>query len=132
MSTADNKQIVADFMELFGRSAVSEALEMLTEDATWEVVGKPHLFAGAGVETKARMARIWPDLLGKLDGGLVMSVTGMVAEGDKVAAEVRSCARTRAGRQYENEYHFLVTLRHGRIAAVKEYTDLMHAAEVLG
>jgi hypothetical protein len=42
---------------------------MMTDDATWEVVGKPHLFAGAGVKTKTDMARIWPDLLERLDGG---------------------------------------------------------------
>jgi len=30
------------------------------------------------------------------------------------------------GRVYDNEYHMLITLRDGRIAAVKEYYDTQH------
>ena len=121
MSTEENKRVVQIFMDLFERSAMTDLLDTMTDDATWEIVGKPELFAGAGVKTKAEMARIWPDLDGKLDGELEMSVTGMIADGDLVAAEVRSHAVTKAGKVYENEYHFLITVRDGRIAAVKEY-----------
>lgn len=132
MSTQDNKQIVQTFMDLFEKSAISDILALMTDDATWEVVGKPHLYAGAGVKTKAQMSRIWPDIYQKLDGPLEMRVTGMIAEGDLVAAEVQSHALTKAGKVYANDYHFLITIREGRIAVVKEYTDLMHAADVFG
>jgi hypothetical protein len=43
-------------MDLFERSNITGLLDAMTEDATWEIVGKPELFAGAGVETKAD----WP------------------------------------------------------------------------
>ncbi len=132
MNTDDSKQVVQAFMDLFERSDITGLLDAMTEDATWEIVGKPELFAGAGVKTKADMARIWPDLYGKLESPLEMRVTGMIAEGDLVAAEVRSHALTKSGRVYANEYHFLITVRDGLIAAVKEYTDLMHAAHVFG
>jgi hypothetical protein len=61
-----------------------------------------------------------------------MRVTGVIAESDSVAAEVRSHAPTTFGSVYANEYHFLITVRDGRIAAVRKYTDLMHAADVSG
>jgi ketosteroid isomerase-like protein len=132
MSTEENKRVVQAFMDLFEGAAIMDALDLMTDDATWQVVGKPHLYGGAGVKTKAQMARIWPELFATLEGGLQMRVFGMIAEGDLVAAEVRSDATTRTGKRYENDYHFLITVRDGRIAAVKEYTDLMHAAEVFG
>lgn len=132
MSGADSKRVVRTFMDLFEHAAVDDALAMMTDDATWEVVGKPHLYAGAGVHSKAEMARSWPELFAKLDGGLRMRVTGLIAEGDQVSAEIRSDAITRTGKRYENDYHFLIAVRDGRIARVKEYTDLMHAAEILG
>lgn len=132
MSTEENKRIVREFMSLFERSAFVEMLDMMAEEATWTIVGKPHLFASAGVKTKGQMASIWEDLYETLDGGLQMKVIGMVAEDDRIAAEVRSHATTKSGKIYDNDYHFLIAVRDGKIARIKEYTDLMHASEVFG
>lgn len=131
MNTNDNKKVVQDFMDLFGKSAIRELLDAMTPEATWEIMGKPELFAHAGIKTKADLALIWPDLYDRLEGPLEMRITGMVAEGNLVAAEVQSHALSKSGKVYANAYHFLITVREGRIAAVKEYTDLMHAADVL-
>jgi ketosteroid isomerase-like protein len=132
MSIGENKRIVREFMTLFERSAFAELLDMMAEEATWTIAGKPHLFAGAGVKTKGQMGSIWEGLYETLDGGLEMKVIGMVAEDDRVAAEVRSHATTKSGKIYDNDYHFLIVVRDGKIAQIKEYTDLMHAAEVFG
>lgn len=132
MNTRKNKRIVEAFCGHFEHAAISDVLGMMSADATWSVKGKPDLYPGAGTKTKAEMAVIWRDLYGVLDGGLRMEVSGMVAEGDLVAAEVRSHAVTRRGKIYANDYHLLFKLRDGKVAEVREYTDLMHAAEVFG
>ncbi|MEE2951875.1 MAG: nuclear transport factor 2 family protein [Pseudomonadota bacterium] len=132
MGIEGNKRVVQTFMGLFETAAIARALEMMTDDATWEVVGKAHLYDGVGVHTRDQMARGWLKLFETLKGGLQMRVTNMIGEGDFVVAEVRSDATTRTGKRYENDYHFLIAVRDGRIARVKEYTDLMHAAEVFG
>lgn len=88
MTTEENKRVVETFINLFERSAIAQALGMMTDDATWHVIGKPHLSSAAGVQTKAQMADVLPALYSQLDGGLQMRVTGMIAEGDQVAAEV--------------------------------------------
>ena len=49
-----------------------------------------------------------------------MRVTGMIAEGDSLAADVRSHAATRTSKRYENDYHLLMEVRDGRIAAFKD------------
>jgi ketosteroid isomerase-like protein len=61
-----------------------------------------------------------------------MTVIGMVAEGNKVAAEVRSYADLTDGRTYENQYHMLFTLRQGKIVEVKEYADTLLIAHMFG
>lgn len=48
------------------------------------------------------------------------------AEGDRVAVETESYAEVKNGRVYNNHYHFLVIVRDGKIAQVKEYLDTSH------
>lgn len=132
MSSEHNKRTVAAFCAHFEHAAIDAVLEMMSDDATWWVNGKPHLFSGAGLKTKAQMAQLWPALYASLEGGLRMEVVSMLAEGDRVAAELRSHAVTTDGKRYENDYHMLFTLRDGKVVEVKEYTDLMHATEVFG
>ena len=56
----------------------------------------------------------------------------MTAEDDRVAVEAESMAKLVNGERYHNRYHFLFVLRDGRIQAVKEYLDTLHAMSALG
>ena len=132
MSIQDNKRTVREFCAHFKKAAIPDLLEAMSEDATWWILGKPHLFAGAGTKSKADMERIWRGLFSHMEDGLEMTVIGMVAEGDKVAAEIRSHADLTDGRVYENQYHMLVTLRQGKIVGVKEYADTLLIADMFG
>ncbi len=132
MSIEDNKQTVRDFLAHFRDAAISDLLEAMSEDATWWILGKPHLFPGAGTKSKADMERIWSGLFAHMKNGLEMTVVDMVAEGDKVAAEIRSHADLIDDRVYENQYHMLFTLRRGKIVEVKEYADTLLIASMFG
>jgi ketosteroid isomerase-like protein len=105
---------------------------MMTDDATWWVNGKPDLFPDAGTRTKAQMADAWPRMLDLLDDALELIPQTLVEEGDRVVAQVRSRALTKRGKRYQNGFLFLFTLRDSKVAAVREYTDLIHAASVFG
>lgn len=132
MSIEDNKQLVVRYCARFGLSDVDGILEMMADDATWRVVGKPHLYPGAGTKTKSEMEGVWRTMYASFSEPLSLHVLDMVAEGDRVAAECRCRAVLGDGKVYENEYHFLFRVRDGRVAEVREYTDLMHAQEVFG
>ena len=45
--------------------------------------------------------------------------------------EMGSFAKMKSGKTYQNRYHFLCEVRGGKIQAVREYLDTMHANEVL-
>jgi ketosteroid isomerase-like protein len=131
MSLEANKRLVADFFAHFKRKEVQAALDMMTPDATWWIGGKPALFPICGLKTKAEIGELLFSLVPGTKDGLSITPKGMVAEGNKVACEAESYGVLGNGRTYNNEYHFLLEIRDGMIASVKEYLDTMHTADVL-
>lgn len=126
------KRVVSDYLGKFGKSDIQGVLEMMTDDATWWLNGKPARFPGAGTRSKADMAEVWPRMFALLDGGLRMDPDTLIVEGDCVVAQVRSHGTTKGGKVYRNGFLMLFTVRDGKVASVKEYTDLVHAAAVFG
>jgi hypothetical protein len=110
---------------------VDAALALMADTATWWVAGKPDKFALAGTKTKAQFAELLRGLGAAMPKGLRVTTTGLTAEGDRVAAEAESYGETATGKIYNNLYHFLFEVRDGKIQAVREYLDTMHAKEVL-
>jgi ketosteroid isomerase-like protein len=72
------------------------------------------------------MTGLFGRMVSQFDGPMQMTVRGLIAEGDKVAVEVVGDGKLRAGRRYQNDYHLLLTIRDGEIAAVREYLDTQH------
>jgi ketosteroid isomerase-like protein len=66
----------------------------------------------------------------QLKGGLRMTVTNCIAEGDQVAVEAESYGELRNGRVYNNLYHLLLEIRGGKISTVREYYDTQHVHAV--
>lgn len=131
MNTTANKNLVGRFLSHFEKGAINELLDMMSDEATWWVNGKPHLFAFAGSKTKAEMLPALKQLFAFFDDGLKMELKSLIGEGDIVTVEARSDGVTKSGKHYENEYHILFRIRDGEIVEVREYTDPMHAVEVL-
>ena len=131
MSIETNKKLVEAFFANFKRKDVQKALDMMTPDATWWIGGKPELFPLCGLKTKAQIGELLNSLVPTTLDGLAIVPKSMVAEGNKVACEAESLGVLGNGRTYNNEYHFLIEIRDGKIAAVREYLDTMHTADVL-
>jgi ketosteroid isomerase-like protein len=126
MSIEENKHLAHQFIDRFTASDIAGALDLMTDDATWWIAGKPNQLPAAGVYNKEQIARLLYNMAGQLLNGLKMTVKSLVAEDDKVAMEAESYGELRNGRVYNQEYHFLITIRDGRIAAIKEYLDTQH------
>jgi ketosteroid isomerase-like protein len=131
MSIEANKKLVTEFFAHFKRKEVQQVLDKMTPDATWWIGGKPDLFPICGTKTKAEIGELLMSLVPTTKDGLAITPSGMVAEGDKVAVEAESLGVLGNGRTYNNFYHFLITVRDGKISSVKEYLDTMHTADVL-
>lgn len=130
MMTERNKRIAAALFERVSAGDITGVLALMTDDVSWRVPGKPELSPVAGSYDKERLRRLFNRMLAQLDSGLKMTVLGSVAEGDQVAVEVESSGDLRNGRQYRQQYHFLISFRDGKIAVVREYLDTHHAFDV--
>lgn len=126
MSIEQNKKTASEFFALFSAGDVAGALGLMTDDATWWIAGKPEQLPAAGTHSKEQMARLFQNMVGQLPNGIKMTVKSAIAEGDKVALEAESYGELRNGRVYNQEYHFLLTIRDGRISSVREYLDTQH------
>jgi len=132
MSVEANRRIVLDFLGHYAAGRYSSALAMLADDARWWLPGHPDEFPAAGWADKATVERRLAANLKLLPHGLEITTGAVTAEEDRVAIEAESRATLVNGRLYHNRYHFLFVLRAGRIVAVKEYLDTLHAREALG
>jgi ketosteroid isomerase-like protein len=131
MSAEKNKNVALSFFENFSAGKVDAALAMLADTATWWVAGNPEKFVLAGTKTKAQFAELLNGIGAAMPKGLRVTPKGLTAEGDRVAVEAESYGETATGKVYNNLYHFLFEVRDGKIQAVREYLDTMHAKEVL-
>jgi ketosteroid isomerase-like protein len=122
-----NRQVVIDFYRRFDAGDMTGVLDLMADDCGYWLAGKAGTSATAGiVHTKAQMADVFDRMAQHLEGPLRMVVKSTVAEGDKVAVEAESRGQLRSGRVYNQEYHALMTIRDGKIAAVREYMDTEH------
>jgi ketosteroid isomerase-like protein len=110
----DAKQIVTRFLKAVeqGDEATIEALQ--APDCTWWIVGH-------GAMSRADYTEAVKSMLLTAQSRKV-EIVGMIAEGDTVAAEVRSEMHF-GDRVYRNEYHDLFVIRDGLIVHGREYFD---------
>lgn len=131
MSAEDNKKLVLSFFENMSAGKADAALALMAGNATWWVAGKPDKFPLAGTKTKAQFTELFKGIGAVMPKGLRITPKGVTAEGDRVAVEAESYGELANGKVYNNLYHFLIEVRDGKIQAVREYLDTMHANEVL-
>ena len=129
MSLDENKQAARELIAAIAVHDAERLESLMTEDATYWVQGKPHLFPHAGEKTKAQICAYMrtPSIF---KGGLAHTIHAITAEGDRVAVEVEVDGIAPGGKRYNNTYHYLLIFRDKKIAKVKEFLDTQHAAEV--
>ena len=128
MSTQANK---AAAIALLQASAIHDGAkfdELMHPDATYWVIGKPHLFAYAGEQTRAQICAYMasPTIF---VGGVRTTFGAITAEDDRVAVEASIVGELPDGRVYTNVYHYLMWFKDGKVLRVKEYLDTQSAAE---
>ena len=123
-----SKQVVSNFFELFSSGEIDQAFALVSDDVSWWVAGD---LPFSGTKTKAEYLQVVGSIQKGFPDGLELRVTSMIAEGEKVAAEVESHGEHANGRTYANKYHFLITVRDGQFVEVKEYLDTLHLFQLI-
>jgi uncharacterized protein (TIGR02246 family) len=123
----DNKQVMERYVAALAAGDADAVREFFAPDATWWLAGELAI-SGTWIGRDTIMEDFFGTAMAHYEPGSVsLEVTGMVAEGDRVALEWTSRARTAAGQPYENFCIGVFTVRDGRITAVREYMDTDYA-----
>jgi ketosteroid isomerase-like protein len=131
MSADRNRATALNFLAALYSGDAKAVIDALTEDAVYAVAARPELFPVQPARSRREFSKIVAAMQGAFEvNGL--SITGTVAEGNKVAIEGISDGRLRNGKAYANTYHYLITFRGDKICAVKEYMDTLYASHVFG
>lgn len=124
----ENKQIAREFFAALNRADSAAIATLYADDAVlWTAGSTPF----SGIFTKAQAIQGMDAVLSLFPDGLTFTIKVMTAEDERVAIEAESRGRHASGKLYNNQYHFLMIIRGGKVAAFKEYMDTMHANEVL-
>lgn len=124
MDTAEtNKAIVRRFLGAIASGNIETIEELQAPDCTWWVLGR------GDVSRKSYTDDVRSMLLAA--NPRKVEIIGMVAQGDSVAAEIRSEFHF-GDRVYANEYHDLFVVNDGRIVHGREYFDTGKVAAFFG
>lgn len=125
---SENKVIVDQFFNDITSGNIESAFALVSENARWWVPGN---LPFSGTKTKSEYLKIVNMITRGFPTGFSLKVTDLIAEGDKVAAEVVSEGRHINGKNYNNHYHFLFRIKEGKFVEVKEYMDTLHLYQLI-
>lgn len=123
-----NKQTVKSFFNAISAGSTEPAFALIADNATWWMPGDLPVSGG---KTKDQYLATLTAISAEFPDGLTYTVHGLTAESDRVAAEVVSTGTHLNGKAYNNNHHFLFTVRDGQILAVNEYMDTKHLHDLV-
>lgn len=125
----DSKIVVQRFFEVFSTGDIQAIGQCLHEQLRWWVAGSlPGL---SGTYDKQGICALLGGVASAYVGGaLPMTVVAMIAEGERVAAEVQCRAVLHNGRVYDNQLHVSIQLLDGKVWRVREYLDTAHCHDI--
>ena len=126
--TERNRRTVRELFDAMNHADVARLDALYADDfEIWTAGALPI----SGTRTRAQALEGMRYIDAMFPDGIHFEITGMTAEGDRVAVEAVSDGIHASGKRYHNQYHFLLIVRDGKIHHFKEYMDTMHAKDVL-
>ena len=127
-SLADqNKKITKEFFEALSNGS-DKYLDFYTDESIIWTAGNNAI---GGTRTKEEVVGFAQNILSAFPTGITFNIKGMTAEDERVAVEINGEAMHASGATYNNQYHFLLIIKDGKILELKEYMDTQLAAKIL-
>ena len=125
--TDQNKKITKEFFRALSTGS-DQYLDFYTDESIiWTAGGN----AIGGTRTKKEVVSFAQNILSAFPTGITFNITGLTAEDERVAVEISGEALHASGETYNNQYHFLLRIKDGKILELKEYMDTQLAAKIL-
>lgn len=124
--------LALEFLRAFWRGDVDGAVAMCTPDAQF-VFARSLPYPRRCPIREAHQA-IVQGLFAAFDppGQFEVTVQHVLSDGENVSVEYSATGRLANGRDYANDYVMALTVRDGRIAEQRAYTDTQHLTRLFG
>ena len=122
-----NKTITKEFFEALSNGS-NKYLDFYTDESIIWTAGNNAI---GGTRTKKEVVSFAQNILSAFPTGITFNITGLTAEDERVAVEISGEAIHASGETYNNQYHFLLRIKDGKILELKEYMDTQLAAKIL-
>jgi ketosteroid isomerase-like protein len=132
MSTEENKRVVEQVFEKFGRGDVPGLLAMIAEDAEWSAPG-PEVVPYFGERRGRDGALEFFKRLGENVEFESFEPGDFIAEGERVVVLGFERGRVRrTGKTFDNAWALVFTVRGGMVAGLRIYENTAAIAEAFG
>lgn len=126
-TTTEAKDVIRRYVAAVAEGDATTIRDSFAESATWSLAGYLPI-SGVWSGRDAIIDEFLATALTPYEPGSVsLEVTGLIAEGDRVAVQWTSRARTLDGEPYVNNCIGVFTVSDGRIQSVQEYMDTHYA-----
>ena len=129
MTTApDSRTVLERYVSAVEAGDEHAIRESFAESATWQLDGELPI-SGTWHGRETIMTEFLATAMSYFEpGSVTLEITSLIAEGEHVAMEWTSRARTKRGNEYENYCIGVFTVREGKIEHVREYMDTLYAS----
>ncbi len=128
MSVEHNKEVARKTWEAAVKGDVDTATANISDQVSWLLPSSVN--PGGPLKGKEAVTGFIKSLAVAFPGGLKTEISRVYGEGETVVMELTNRGQTAKGRQYENEYCFVLEFEGGKIRRVREYTDTAKVKEV--
>lgn len=113
------EQVAREYIDYWNAGDFESLIGLFAEDMVWAIKGKSPQSGEFSRDQIASVLRLLP----KLDPvePFLLHVENITANDERAAVEFTSTLKLRDGRDYQNEYHFLIFVKDGKIVEGHEY-----------
>jgi ketosteroid isomerase-like protein len=127
-----NAELVRAFFETLSTGDLERVRPLFHEDATWRVMAGGIPGAGTHVGRDVIVDEFLAPVRGMfVPGDPKVVIDNLIAEGPLVAVEARGLGRFADGREYSNQYAFVLEVDGGLIRSLREYLDSFYISTLV-
>jgi uncharacterized protein len=122
MTTPDNRRIITQAFEGLAAADPATFIGAMADDIIWIIEGQSKV-SGRYEGKAAIQNELVPALFANFATPYRTIPEEIIAEGDRVVVLAHGEVKTVRGEDYNNSYCFVIRMREGKIAEVREYCD---------
>jgi hypothetical protein len=126
-----NKEIITAIFAETAKGNGRPYVEALADDVTFRTIGSG-AWSGTFKGKETILKEIFGRLREKLEGRNTCVPSRIHADGDFVIVQANGRNRTKDGKDYNNDYCFVIRMENGKMAAIEEYCDTELVTAVIG